>query len=235
MAARRFTLRRLLKRSQRDSPSIELGARSDLLARAEAGEITFTWRAMGDGLMCPNCAVRHGVGGLTLADWQAHGLPGDEEVACSHDECRCVLLPDNLLSVGQAEVVKRPAAERMFTRLCDLVGLSLSARDFFDGSDSMKLRLDWDASSPNAALADVISFAECERQLWELRGELSAALRSYRRPGSEQWAKYSALASAVDRLLSGYQQARRQALRESGLGEAEAVSALFARSSSGCY
>lgn len=70
-----------------------------LLEQAEAGLLTFTWRAVGDARMCEDCANRHGTGGLKLEEWESQGLPGTGWSIC-RGLCRCLLLPDNLLSVG---------------------------------------------------------------------------------------------------------------------------------------
>ncbi|MGB0888987.1 MAG: hypothetical protein ACPGWS_01770 [Solirubrobacterales bacterium] len=71
---------------------------ASLLELAENGTLTLTWRAVGDARMCDDCRKRHGAGGLTLAEWQAQGLPGTGWSIC-RGECRCILLPDNVLSV----------------------------------------------------------------------------------------------------------------------------------------
>jgi hypothetical protein len=80
----------------------------DLIELAEAGLLTFTWRAVGDKHMCKEpiggCEARHGDGGFTLQEWQNLGLPGTGWSACQ-GQCRCVLLPDNLLSV-ESEILE---------------------------------------------------------------------------------------------------------------------------------
>lgn len=79
----------------------------DLIELAERGLLTLTWRAVGDAHMCKTpiggCEARHGDGGLTLQDWESLGLPGTGWSACQ-GQCRCVLLPDNLLDI-EAEIL----------------------------------------------------------------------------------------------------------------------------------
>jgi len=77
---------------------------ASLIELAERGELTFTWRAVGDKSMCPDCADRHGLNGFTLDEWQSRGLPGTGHTQCQGN-CRCVMLPDNLLTV-ESEVLE---------------------------------------------------------------------------------------------------------------------------------
>lgn len=79
-----------------------------LIELAEAGLLTFTWRAVGDKNMCEEpsggCAARHGDGGFTLQEWQSLGLPKTGWSACQ-GMCRCMLLPDNLLEI-ESEILE---------------------------------------------------------------------------------------------------------------------------------
>ena len=81
-----------------------------LIEMAEAGLLTFTWRAVGDKNMCEGpatnggCAGLHGDGGLTLAEWESVGLPKTGHTDCQ-GMCRCMLLPDNLLEI-ESEILE---------------------------------------------------------------------------------------------------------------------------------
>lgn len=83
---------------------------ADLIELAESGKLTFTWRGVGDKKMCEGpetnggCARLHGEGGRTLAEWQSLGLPATGHTNCQGN-CRCMLLPDNLLEV-ESEILE---------------------------------------------------------------------------------------------------------------------------------
>ena len=71
---------------------------ASLAEQVQNGTVTLIWRAVYDKRTCPDCEERHGVGGLTMDEWAASGLPGTGHTSCGGN-CRCTMLPEDLLSV----------------------------------------------------------------------------------------------------------------------------------------
>jgi hypothetical protein len=69
-----------------------------LRERAEAGTLTLQWRTSRGPRVCDDCAPRHGMGGLTLDEWERIGLPGSGWSVCGGN-CECLLIPEDLVTV----------------------------------------------------------------------------------------------------------------------------------------
>ena len=59
------------------------------------------WHDVGDDRVCDGCIARHDMSPMTLADWEAYGLPGSGDTECG-DNCRCVLFPVGMLDISQS-------------------------------------------------------------------------------------------------------------------------------------
>ena len=65
------------------------------------GEQQAVWIAVMDKATCDDCMERHGVS-KTMAEWEAEGLPGSENLMCNGN-CRCDFLRDDMVNESTVE------------------------------------------------------------------------------------------------------------------------------------
>ncbi len=78
--------------------SVEEVARGEIFEKHKDVE-RWTWVAVRDGKLCPDCGNRHGKT-QTLAQWRSDGLPGAGNTICQR-ACRCMLSPAGSLKLPE--------------------------------------------------------------------------------------------------------------------------------------
>jgi hypothetical protein len=59
-----------------------------------------SWHREPDNRVCPGCIANSTKRPMTLAQWEAYGLPLSGDTECG-DNCRCILVPTELIDYGQ--------------------------------------------------------------------------------------------------------------------------------------